>query len=83
VVYQQPPPSVTPSHPRDNFNEDVRDDSIDEIVMAVDMKPRGTVGCAYYVAAQEKLYFMEDIELGGPDVIEARKSQYTSSLVHR
>jgi len=41
--------------------------------MAVDWKPRGTVGCAYYVAAEEKLYFMEDIELGGLDIIEARK----------
>jgi DNA mismatch repair protein MSH5 len=40
--------------------------------MAVDMKPRGTVGCAYYVAAEEKLYIMEDVELDGPDVIEAR-----------
>jgi hypothetical protein len=78
AVYRQPPASVTPSQPRDNFDGNVRDESLDEIVMAVDMKPRGTVGCAYYVAAQEKLYFMEDIELGGPDVIEARKSSICS-----
>jgi DNA mismatch repair protein MSH5 len=73
VVYQQPPDSVTPSQPRDNFDDGASDEALDEIVMAVDMKPRGTVGCAYYVAAQEKLYFMEDIELGGPDIIEARE----------
>jgi hypothetical protein len=73
TVHRQPPASVTPSQPRDNFDDDARDESLDEIVMAVDMKPRGTVGCAYYVAAQEKLNFMEDIELGGPDVIEARE----------
>lgn len=41
--------------------------------MAVDWKPGGTVGCAYYVAAQEKLYLMEDIKSGGLDIIEARK----------
>jgi DNA mismatch repair protein MSH5 len=73
VVYRQSPASVTPSQPRDNFDDGASDEALDEIVMAVDMNPRGTVGCAYYVAAQEKLYFMEDIELGGPDVIEARK----------
>ena len=39
--------------------------------MAVDVTTRGTVGCAYYIAADEKLYFMEDVELGGPDVVEA------------
>jgi DNA mismatch repair protein MSH5 len=73
VVYRQSPASVTPSQPRDNFDDGASDEALDEIVMAVDMNPRGTVGCAYYVAAQEKLYFMEDIELGGPDVIAARK----------
>ncbi|KAG9520158.1 hypothetical protein KCU93_g7807, partial [Aureobasidium melanogenum] len=72
-VPRQPPTSVTPSLRRDNFDDDASDETLDEIVMAVDWKPRGTVGCAYYVAAQEKLYFMEDIELGGLDIIEALK----------
>ncbi|KAG9727287.1 hypothetical protein KCU73_g12671, partial [Aureobasidium melanogenum] len=76
VVHQvprQPPTSVTPSLRRDNFDDDASDETLDEIVMAVDWKPRGTIGCAYYVAAQEKLYFMEDIDLGGLDIIEALK----------
>lgn len=54
-------------------SSDVVDDTLGEIVMAVDMTTRGTVGCAYYVAADEKLYFMEDVEMGGPDVVEARQ----------
>ena len=70
---RQPTISATPSLRRDDFDDDASDETLDEIVMAVDWKPRGTVGCAYYVAAQEKLYFMEDIELGGLDIIEARK----------
>lgn len=45
--------------------------------MAVDVRERGTVGCAYYVAAEEKLYFMEDVKLGGADVVEARKKKFT------
>lgn len=43
---------------------------LDDVVMAVDMTDRHTVGCAYYVAREEKLYFMEDVKLGGADVIE-------------
>lgn len=41
--------------------------------MAVHLSERGTVGCAYYVAREEKLYFMEDVKLGGPDVVDQRK----------
>ena len=51
------------------FGQDA--ESLNEVVMAVDIRDRGTVGCSYYVAGEEKLYFMEDVKLGGPDVIEA------------
>lgn len=46
-------------------------DSLHEIVMAVDLSSRGAVGCAYYVAREEKLYFMEDMQLGGPDAVDS------------
>jgi DNA mismatch repair protein MSH5 len=41
--------------------------------MAVDMTPRGAVGCCYYVARDEKLYFMEDVQLGDVNVVDGRK----------
>ena len=50
---------------------DAVNDDLAEIIMAVNLTDRGTVGCAYYVAREEKLYFMEDAQLGGPDVIDA------------
>lgn len=46
-------------------------DALSEVVMAVDVRDRGTVGCCYYVARDEKLYFMEDMKLGGVDVVDA------------
>ena len=45
--------------------------SLNEVVMALDLRDRGTVGCCYYVAKEEKLYFMEDMKFGGMDVIDA------------
>ncbi|CAI6250959.1 unnamed protein product [Periconia digitata] len=47
------------------------DDTFDEVIMAVDLQRRGTVGCSYYVVRDEKLYCMEDIQLGGVDIVEA------------
>ncbi|KAI6825107.1 hypothetical protein KC342_g11225 [Hortaea werneckii] len=51
----------------DDFDQDL--DSLDEVVMAVNLTERGTVGCAYYAARTEKLYFMEDIKFGSADVV--------------
>ena len=39
--------------------------------MAVDLTTRGTVGCCYYIAREEKLFFMEDIPFADVDVVDA------------
>lgn len=41
--------------------------------MALDIKERGTVGCAYYVAREERLFCMEDLPKGGLGMIEKRE----------
>jgi len=48
------------------------DDSNHEVVMAVDMRDRGTIGCCYYAAAKETLYLMADIKAAGLEVIDLR-----------
>lgn len=65
----------TPSGHLPNENHPEADeanlDALNEVIMAVDMKERGTVGCCYYVARDEKLYFMEDVKFGSLDVVDA------------
>lgn len=56
-------------------------DALNEVVMAIDLRERGTVGCCYYVACNERLYFAEDVKLGGIDVVEARRWQNTLAFV--
>ncbi len=56
---------------QDDFQPD--EDTLSEVIMAVNMLTNGTVGCAYYVARDEKLYFMEDVRMGGADVVDACK----------
>jgi len=38
--------------------------------MCVDMRDRGTVGCCYYVARDQKLFVMADLIYGGIEVID-------------
>lgn len=59
------------------IEEREEDDALNEVVMAVDLRDRGTVGCCYYVAREEKLYLMEDVKHGGLDVIDTRKQFQT------
>ncbi|PNS19011.1 MutS 5 [Sphaceloma murrayae] len=49
--------------------------------MAINVRERGTVGCAYYVACEERLYCMEDVEHGGTDVVEALKTFVNPTVV--
>ncbi|XPS97973.1 hypothetical protein M3J09_007189 [Ascochyta lentis] len=57
-----------------DLRDDANDDTLSEVIMAADMTPRGTVGCCYYVAIEEKLCFMEDIQIGDADIIDTLKT---------
>jgi DNA mismatch repair protein MSH5 len=50
------------------------DGDIEQVVMAIDRQQKGAVGCAYYVACEEKLYCLHDLTTGNLDAIEACKS---------
>lgn len=45
-------------------------DTMNEVIVAIDMKDNGTVGCAYYVAIDEALFLQEDIPLAGIELVE-------------
>jgi DNA mismatch repair protein MSH5 len=50
--------------------DDDTDETLDNVIMAIDMKEHGTVGCAYYVTREERLFCMEDVVHGGTDTVE-------------
>ncbi|KAI5865013.1 hypothetical protein GGS23DRAFT_557266 [Durotheca rogersii] len=45
-------------------------DATGEIIMAIDMKDNEGVGCAYYIAADEKLFLLEEVAALGIDLVE-------------
>ncbi|KAF2856085.1 hypothetical protein T440DRAFT_494901 [Plenodomus tracheiphilus IPT5] len=57
------------------------DDTLNEIVMSVDLLPRGVVGCCYYVARDEKLYFMEDVQFGDVDIIDTLRLSIEPTVI--
>ena len=58
---------------RAEVQEQVMDESMDDVVMAVDMRDKGTVGCCYYLAARETIFLMVDIKSAGLDIIDLCK----------
>ena len=46
---------------------------MNETIMAIDMKERGTLGCAYYIAREEKLCLIEDVKMAGLDIVDMLK----------
>ncbi|KAF7936017.1 uncharacterized protein EAE98_002236 [Botrytis deweyae] len=56
-------------------------DSMNEVVMAVELKGRGTVGCAYYLAREEKLCMMADISMAGLDIIDTLKVHIDPTVI--
>lgn len=64
-------------------NEQAEDDNANEVVMAIEMRDRGTVGCCYYVAARETMFLMADIKSAGLDVIDiCEPPKIRAGLVH-
>ena len=53
--------------------EEAEDESLDHVIMAIDIRDRDTVGCAYYIARQQSLTCMEDVTGGGKDVLDMLK----------
>lgn len=45
-------------------------DTLSEVIMAIDVDKDGKVGCAYYVAMDEALVLEEDISMGGIEAVE-------------
>ncbi|OAL67108.1 DNA mismatch repair protein Msh5 [Trichophyton rubrum] len=77
-------PSNTLPHSQVSTQEERLDDDDEElckVVMAVDMKDQGTIGCSYYSAQEEKLYVMEDIVYGGYGVIDILKLEIEPTVL--
>jgi hypothetical protein len=50
------------------------DDFLEQVILAIDIKEKGRIGCAYYIAAEGTLLCMEDIYGGGSDVADTCES---------
>jgi DNA mismatch repair protein MSH5 len=88
-----PPPPVSRNQPSpanvalsstegdDQLQDQSYGEELEQVIMAIDMKERETVGCCYYVAQEEKLYLLEDVRSGGMEIIETRRAFRSSSLL--
>lgn len=45
------------------------------------MRNYGTLGCAYYVAREEKLYLMEDVKMADVDLVGSLKIHASPTVI--
>ncbi|GAD99872.1 predicted protein [Paecilomyces variotii No. 5] len=57
------------------------DEDLDTVVMAVDIKDRGTVGCCYYVAREERIYLLSDARIADPTIIDSIKLEVKPTML--
>lgn len=62
----------TDMRPEADADIDLREDAdlLNEVIMAVDMRERGNVGCCYYVAKNQQIALLSDVQGGGLEVID-------------
>ena len=46
------------------------EDSLNEVVMAIDVRDRGNVGCCYYIAKTQQIAILSDVQGGGLGIVE-------------
>jgi hypothetical protein len=71
---RSPASSILPSRNGLVLEEEDSNDSLGHIIVAIDIKSRAEVGCAYYIAKEERLLCMEDITGGGQEIVDSRRS---------
>ncbi|KAL9109439.1 MAG: hypothetical protein Q9227_005947 [Pyrenula ochraceoflavens] len=64
-----------------SLSQEDEDGDSDHIFLAVDIKERGTIGCAYYIAREERLYCMDDVKIGGLEIIERLKIEIQPTIL--
>ena len=75
------PRSASPAPPAPDRHgcSDSAEELLDHVIVAIDVKEMGNVGCAYYIAREQRLFCMPDVPKGGAESIERCQSFRRSS----
>ncbi|KAJ5904388.1 DNA mismatch repair protein MutS core [Penicillium tannophilum] len=64
-----------------DYSESSIDDDLGHVIVAIDIKEYGTVGCAYYSAEYEKMYLLGDSRSGGMETIDTLIAQIKPTVI--
>ncbi|PYH87180.1 DNA mismatch repair protein Msh5 [Aspergillus uvarum CBS 121591] len=57
------------------------DDELDQVIVAIDSRESGTVGCSYYSVREEKLYLLGDLRNSDSEVIDSLILQTSPTML--
>ena len=74
VGWHSPDEEFSDMHCEEITDHQVEDDRdmTNEVILSIDAKDR-CIGCCYYSSQNETTYFMEDMKMGGMDVVDTCK----------
>ncbi|KAE8355541.1 muts domain V-domain-containing protein [Aspergillus coremiiformis] len=70
-MLRQPLSASSRGHRPDCLNQPLTDDDLDQVMVAIDMRESGTVGCSYYSAQEETLYLLGDMKSAGIEIVDS------------
>lgn len=53
-----------------DIDERENNDSMNEVIMAIDVAGKGNIGCCYYIAREERLLLLTDVPCGGVEAVD-------------
>lgn len=72
--------SIASGH-QDDSGTDEDEDWEYEVIMAVDLKGRNSIGCCYYSARERTVNILSQTEYSGPEIIDSRQIPKSREVV--
>ncbi|KAE8325500.1 DNA mismatch repair protein Msh5 [Aspergillus sergii] len=70
-VLRQPLSNDSRNYLSGGLIQQLTDDDLDQVMVAIDIRESGTVGCSYYSAQEETLYLLGDMQSAGTEILDS------------
>ncbi|KAE8346592.1 hypothetical protein BDV24DRAFT_175545 [Aspergillus arachidicola] len=70
-VLRQPLSNDSRNYLSGGLIQQLTDDDLDQVMVAIDIRESGTVGCSYYSAQEETLYLLGDMQSAATEILDS------------
>lgn len=70
-VLRQPLSNDSRNYLSGGLIQQLTDDDLEQVMVAIDIRESGTVGCSYYSAQEETMYLLGDMQSAGTEILDS------------